>query len=123
MWLSKKTLTPTQRDEAALGRVTVGGSEPGVYTQGERRGVKLFAPKGFIWKPKTGQRLFVAELPDGCAVALGAEMENIPVGMMPGEVYIKSEGASVLLENDGSITISGNVNVEGSLCINGIPVT
>lgn len=122
MWLSKKTLAQTQKDEAMLGRVTLGGNNVGVYAKNERRGVKLFAPKGFIWKPKTGEKLFVVDLQDGCAVALGVEMENAPTGMRPGEVFIKSETASILLKNDGNITISGNVNVEGSLSVNGLPI-
>ena len=42
--------------------------------------------------------------------------------MKPGEVCIRSEGASIFLREDGTITISGAVNVAGSLTLNGVPV-
>lgn len=122
MWLSKKAAVLNEQDSSQIGKVTIAGSDLGIYAGSERRRVRLFSPKGFVWKPERGQELLVMELKDGTAAALGAAVDT-PPGMSAGEVYIKSKGgAEIRLKNDGGVTISGDVNVEGSFSINGVPV-
>ena len=119
MWLSKQNTDTNQEMTASIGNVTISGDDIGVYTDMEHRGVTTFSPGGYFWRPRVGQNMLVIKCDEGNCIS-GTEMKNIPASMAVGEVYIKSEsGASIWLKNNGDIAISGNVNIEGSLSVNG----
>ena len=58
---------------------------------------------------------------DGEAVA--GVLSAAPAGLQPGEVCVFSAGgATLLLKNDGTVLLTWNVEVTGTLKINGAPV-
>ena len=123
MWLSKKTAVNQENTTPDIGRVTIAGSDLGVYAKSERRKVRLFAPKGYFWKPARDQKLLVIDLQDGSRAAIAMEAADIPHSLQPGEVYISSDFESAIyLKKDGNISIVGDVNIEGSLSVNGITI-
>ena len=118
MWLSKRTVLRETESGADAGTVTIGGGEPGVMTALEERDMAVYTAGGYIWRPKAGDSVLVVKCEGGSAVA-GKAMEKAAAEMEGGEVYIKSDKASVHLKNDGRIEISGRVNIVGSLTVNG----
>lgn len=111
MWLSRRRRAQTGGG-AAVGRTTLEGENTAVYLDGERRGVAVYAPGGYRWRPKLGQELLVLKGPEGFCVA-GAE--SIGGDVEPGEVAITAlaGGAEVRLRNDGIIELRGDVRING----------
>lgn len=116
MWLSRQMMQqqPVQ-DAAAIGRVSIGGKNTAVVTDGEKRRAAVIAPGGYVWQPQINDSVMVIRSNEdyipGTLVT--------PNGLLPGEVKIFSKGTEIFLHNDGSVTIRGNVNVEGTLRVNG----
>ncbi len=124
MWLSKRAANREEAHFADSGMVTISGDNPGVYTRLEKRGLMVYAPGGYIWRPRTGDEMLILKCDDDNSIVLGEPLLSYPEEMKSGEVYIKSEnGASLMLKNDGSIQISGAVDIQGSLTVNGNEVT
>jgi len=121
MWLSERAAMPRETENAALDEVTLAGESVGVYDYGERRGVKLCAPGGYVWRPRAGGRLLVVKCGDGSEAAAGETVADTGA-VAAGEVLIRSDAASIWLKNDGSIVLRGNVSIEGSLTVNGTAV-
>ena len=119
MWLSEVKVRKNEEEASCYGTVTIGGDAPGIYTQSEERDFAVCSAGGFIWRPKAGDKVLVIKTGDGEAVAAGVVNQRGAADMKNGEVYIRSENASVFVRNDGSIEISGDVNIRGSLKING----
>ena len=44
---------------------------------------------------------------------------DTPDGLLPGEVYIKTDSAAITIKNNGAVNITGTVNITGSLTVNG----
>ena len=116
------------RTEAQVGKTTVAGGNAAVFTDGEYRGVRVFSPGGYVWRPAVGDDVLVLKTPDG-TYALGAETVGAPEDMQPGDVFVRAaSGASVYLKTDGTVLVSGDVSVrgrvdiEGSLYINGTEI-
>ena len=76
--------------------------------------VTVFAPGGLCWLPKRGQEILVIKAGEGGEenCCLGGEME-IPEGMEPGELCLKTEKAALWIKNDGRILLEGTVYVNG----------
>jgi len=123
MWLSRKAAGRHEEETATAGSVTIGGDAPGVMTAGEIRGMGVWSPGGYVWRPAAGENVLVIKCGDGQRAVAGRETAAGPEGMKPGEVYIMAKGASLWLKNDGGIEISGNVNITGSLMLNGDEIT
>ena len=51
-----------------------------------------------------------------------ADPGEMPEGMQPGEICIRSGDSAIFLKEDGTIAITGKVAVSGSLTLNGTPV-
>ena len=113
MWISRQGMSRDGRQEAArVGVVSLPGDPAAVLLDGERRQVPVFAPGGY-------QRVLVVKAgPDGeqpCAAGVrGQRAWNLA----PGEVVLYSGGgaASIRIRNDGVISMSGTV------LVNGLPV-
>ena len=123
MWLSKRNVNKERQNVADMGETTSGGNDTSVYTEGELRHVGICAPGGYIWRPSVGRELLVIKDGGGTAYAVGAAAQEPPGGFRDGEVFISSAGgASVWLKNDGSILLSGKINIDGSLFLNGAEI-
>ncbi len=127
MWLSKKlsVCQATEQEGAAtdMGVTTIGGASASVMTRGEQRNLEVFAPGGLVWQPRAGDTVLVVKGGSGCqeACVVAAETAgNAPEDMAPGELYLYSSGgASLHLRSDGSIAVSGPVEMEGKLSVQG----
>lgn len=120
MWLSKKMTEATQEEtpSASLGEITISGDSSGVLLDSEQRGVSLISPGGFRWRPKTGQTVLVLKTGEGESVVAGAVQQDAGV-LQGGEMMLCSDRASIMLKNDGSISVQGNLSVSGDLGISG----
>lgn len=117
MWLSKRVMREENpEDAAAIGTVTIGGDEPAVLTDAEKRRAKIVSPGGYCWNPAAtdcalvfrGNELYLAGMP-----------QEGTQGLQPGEVLVFSKGAQIRVGNDGTIRLSGDVFIEGNLYVNG----
>ena len=61
MWLSGQQKRPADSGEGQTGIVTMSGGEMAVMMDCERRGVQVYAPAGYRWTPKVGQRVLVIQ--------------------------------------------------------------
>ena len=103
-------------DPATLGTVSIGGKNPAVVTDAEKRQAKVISPGGYCWNPAAtdcvlvvkGNELYVAGMP-----------QEGTKGLRAGEVMLFSKGASVKVTNDGKILLNGDVYVQGDLYVNG----
>ena len=121
MWLAEKAASGVgTADAAEIGVVTIGGDRPSVLLDGERRNVELLVFPGLSWKPAAGEQVLVLHVGEEYFVwgAPGTEEGDLAAG----ELRLKSRGASVTVKNDGGIELRGDVNVAGSLSVNGVPV-
>jgi len=127
MWLSKKlSIDRTARQEGAatdMGVTTIGGANASVETKGEQRNLEVFAPGGLIWQPHTGDTVLVVKGGSGaketCVVA-AETASQAPDDMKPGELYLYADGGtSIYLRADGTIAIQGDVSLDGKLEVNG----
>ena len=95
------------------GTVTI-ENDTAVLTDCEKRGVTLVTPGGYSWRPCESDKVIVMK--NGEAV-LGVENAD---ETLPGEVKIfSSGGAQILLKNDGTVHITGDVTVDGRVIENG----
>lgn len=98
--------------DGSLGCVSVGGGSTTVTTAGDQTPAAVFAPGGVYWIPRRGDSVLVVKAGGTENCIAGVEM--VPPGdMAPGEVRLEAGGASLWLKNDGSISISGRVLVNG----------
>lgn len=130
MWLSKREGHEKKKPaEAQTGPVTLSEGELGAWIEGERRGVALFSPGGYHWRPKVGEQILVLKAGENgeqpCAVGM-AESENLS----PGEILIQSGDAAIRLTPGGelqlrtkksniSMTTGGNISLVGTFTVNG----
>lgn len=115
MWLSTRTGHESPEFSGAeIAMVSLGGAVPTVVTSGGQIPVTLFGPGGYVWVPKRYDEVLVVKAggvgEEDCIA--GAEMD-IPEGLLPGEVAISSEGASLTLKNDGRILLDGQLFING----------
>lgn len=116
MWLSEKTAGSTKSGGAEFGTVTIGGGSVGVMTDSERRGLKVYGPGGYVWRPRTGESLLVLKCGEEGAQSCvaGTEPPAAPPNMENGEIYITSaSGTSLYLKNDGRVLLTGQLYING----------
>lgn len=118
MWMARQQ-QPVGEESVQKGQVTVAGEKAAVALEGERRQVGRWLPGGYHWTPRRGDTVLV--------VKSGAEEEPCLLGvedtlpeLEPGEVFLSAaEGVGVRLTADGKILLLGDVQVTGSLQVNG----
>lgn len=123
MWISKKMRPAPPTADADLGVTTIAGGQAGVLTRGEVRSLPVYGPGGYLWMPQNGAEVLVIKGgPGGQEQCVAGMRQGAPeASMQPGEVLIRSGGASIYLKADGSLLLRGRVCVEGELRINGEP--
>ena len=123
MWTSNRKLEGRVEECAAdQGLVTLGGDPAAVYLGGERRWVSLYAPGGYQWRPKAGDKVLVVKAGDHrempCLVGRRPE-EGSEEDLSPGAVRIHSGTGAVLLDEDGLALSGDEVALEGDIYVNG----
>lgn len=121
MWISQNIREKTLPDagELAVGKVTIGGAQPAVFTDGEYRNAELMVCGGCISVPETGDEVLLARTADKDCLVVG-RVAQTAAGLSPGDVRISSRaGASLTLKNNGDIVLGGQVTVQGKLNLRG----
>ncbi len=116
MWLSKKLREGAESSEAVadLGITTIGGEKLGAYTRGEVRNLDVCAPKGVIWRPRSGDQVLVLKGgPGGEEGFVVGVKDTSGRNIADGELYLYAGGASIHLRNDGVVSITGRVIING----------
>lgn len=118
MWIAERGRGRGDPEGSALvGRVTLAGDPAGVYLDGERRGLPVYGPGGYLWRPARGQEVLVLKTGRAGEQPCVAGARGQPGwNLNPGEVYLYSSGASIHLRSDGVISMQGLV------LVNGLPV-
>ena len=116
MWLSQRRAEARRAETPAeTGPVTLGGDPAGVYLSGERRGLPVFSPGGYQWRPAAGQEVLVlkagADQESPCVV--GVRQAGTPE---PGETYLFSQGEASAIR----LSPNGTLNLTGQICVNGV---
>ena len=124
MWISRQMKQTPPTADADLGVTTIAGGSAGVVTRGEVRSLPVYGPGGYIWMPESGGTVLVIKGGPGgeeqCVA--GTRQQAAPEGMQPGEVCIQGPGGgSIYLKRDGSIRLRGDIQMEGTLRVNGEP--
>lgn len=118
MWIDELGRKPPE-DLALSGRVSIGGASPAAETDTEHRNLKILSTGGVLRIPAEGEQQLVLRCDNGDYVALGGIDAAIPEDMEAGEVYIKTENAAVLMKNNGRIIVEGELEISGTLSVNG----
>ena len=121
MWISRRGgIAGEQRGAAGMGKVTIGGKEPAVRTEGELRKTTVLSPAGYYWAPRAGDEAMVLQAgdlgEDACLVGL---KQQTPFDLRPGEIAIGTPSSYILITPDG-ITLCGKVSVSGTLDVDGM---
>lgn len=117
MWLAEQQKREAVQQAGTVGEVTLSGEAPAVELDSERRGLSVYAPGGYRWRPAVGQKVLVLKA-DGEPCVVGAPAAG---GLEPGEVALESGGgASLLLSNQGTVTLGGNAAVTGTFHVGGV---
>lgn len=124
MWLSGQYKRPADVGEGQTGIVTVGGGEPAVLLDRERRGLEVYAPGGYRWTPQAGQRALViqgqGEVPCVVGVRQGG---GVPDHAGIHARCVELSGTDISLRAGATTTVAGQtVALEGEITVNGIPL-
>ena len=108
MWLSGQHKRPAEQGEGQVGVITMSGGETAALLDCERRGLQVYAPGGYRWTPKVGQRVLViqgrGEIPCVVGVRQG--------GDVPDAVTVEARGLALRGEGVG-MTALNTATVEG----------
>ncbi len=118
MWMARgRTEDFLREPPVELGQVTLSGAPVGVALAGERRNVTVCLPGGYHWTPDRGQTVLVVKSgPEGAPCVVGTPAEEA----QGGQVWLSvAQGAEIRLGQDGVIRLTGPVEVQGSLTVNG----
>ena len=118
MWLSEKAAARRAgAASAGTGIVSIGGTAPAVYTDGEHRALRVLAPMGMEWQLRTGDDVLLLETDDGERYILGTVDEGGTLG--EGELCLKCGGTWLKIGADGSISAEGEVHICGDVFLTG----
>lgn len=120
MWLSERAALGARESEPAaeIGVVTSGGARPSVMLGGERRRMETASPGGLRWMPVEGEQVIVTRCGDELFVT--GSLSGAP--KRTGGLYLENGNACICLNADGKIELRGEVNVVGSLMLNGVDI-
>lgn len=116
MWTSERRRElPVREPAAELGEVTLGGDPAGVSLGGERRGLEVYGPGGYCWRPAAGERVLVlkAGTEGESPCVLGLRQRD--GGLRPGEVLVHGSGGG----ETSSLRLGRRLELEGDIYVNG----
>ena len=119
MWLSGQQKRPADNGEGQSGIVTMNGGELAVLLDSERRGLELYAPAGYHWTPRVGQRVLVIQGKGEIPCVVGAREDgDVPdrVGIEAGRLTLEGDEVTVRAADD-AVVRAGNVRLEGQVYI------
>ena len=114
MWTSERRRElPVREPAAELGEVTLGGDPAGVSLGGERRGLEVYGPGGYCWRPAAGEKVLVLKAgPEGeSPYILGVRQGG--GGLLPGEVQLPGGGGAA------SVRLGRRLDLNGPIWVNG----
>lgn len=121
MWLSGQHKRPAEQGESQVGVITMSGGETAALLDCERRGLQVYAPGGYHWTPKVGQRVLVIQGRGEIPCVVGARQG----GGAPDAVTVEAKrlsllGDSVDVAAQGKALVQGEkVELEGEIYVNG----
>lgn len=116
MWLSRQQKRSERETPVETGEVTLSGETVAVELDSERRGLAVYAPAGYRWRPAPGQKVLVLKTAEGPCV-IGTPSGG---GLDAGEIGLSADGgAAVTLKTDGRVLLGENVEVSGLLTVGG----
>ncbi len=119
MWLSGQYKRPAEESEGQVGVITMSGGETAALLDCERRGLQVYAPAGYRWTPRVGQRVLVIQGKGEIPCVVGARQD----GTAPDAVSIRAgnlslEGNAVRVESGSDAVIEAeNVRLEGQVYV------
>ena len=118
MWLDEICAGRSEAN-AIRGRVSIGGKTPAVESDSELRNLKIIRCGGALRIPAAQEEQLVLRCDNGEYDVLGVTEGGMPEGMEAGEIYIETKNAAVLIKNSGRVIVTGELEVNGSLSVNG----
>lgn len=116
MWLSSQGKGYGREQTAETGAVTLTGETVAVELDSERRGLEVYAPGGYRWRPERGQKVLVVKTTEGACV-VGVPSAS---GVEDGEVGLAADGGAALtLKRDGRVLLEPAVEISGTLTVSG----
>ena len=129
MWLSGQQKRPAEEGEGQVGVITMSGGETAALLDCERRGLQVYAPGGYRWTPKVGQRVMVIQGRGEIPCVVGARQDgDVPdrVGVeaktleLSGE-QVSAQGETVDITAQGDAVVQGeNVELKGEVYVYGM---
>lgn len=121
MWLSGQQKRPAELGEGQTGIVTVGGSEPAVLLDSERRGLQVYSPAGYRWTPRVGQRVLVIQGRGEVPCVVGARQDgDVPDGVSIQARGLALGGERVDIRGGQAAGLRGErVDLDGQVYVNG----
>lgn len=119
VWLSEKASAQAESGQAFIGTVTIGGENAAVEASGESRNLKTLGLGGFSWQPSAGQQVLVLKCGDEGDVIAGVVGNAAEAA--GGESVMGSGPAKIRVCGNGTIELTGVVNITGALLVNGVP--
>ena len=121
MWLSGQQKQPSQSGEGQTGIVTMSEGETAVLLETERRGLEVYAPAGYRWTPRVGQRVLVIQGEGEIPCVVGQRQgEDIPDRVAIQARQLDVEGAQTELRGSECAALrGGRVELDGEVYVNG----
>ena len=119
MWLSGQQKRPADSGEGQTGIVTMSGGEMAVMMDCERRGVQVYAPAGYRWTPKVGQRVLVIQGQGEIPCVVGARQD----GDVPDQVAVTARQTTVqgdivrVAAGEDVVVVGENVRLMGQVYV------
>ncbi len=121
MWLSGQQKRPAEQGEGQVGVITLSGGETAALLDCERRGLQVYAPGGYRWTPKVGQRVLVIQGKGEIPCVVGAKQD----GDLPDAVTVEAgkmdvRGDNVELSANSRAAVQGErIDLNGEVYVNG----
>lgn len=119
MWLSGQYKRPAEESEGQVGVITMSGKETAALLDCERRGLQVYAPAGYRWTPKVGQRVLVIQGKGEIPCVAGARQDgDVPDAVTVEAKDLKMRGDGVKISASGDVVVEGeNVRLDGQVYV------
>lgn len=121
MWLSGQHKRPADQGEGQVGVITMSGGETAALLDCERRGLQVYAPAGYRWSPKVGQRVLVIQGKGEIPCVVGARQG----GEAPDAVTVEARSLSLqgddvgVTARDSAVVQGERIELKGGIYVNG----